>query len=304
MLTVAALYHFTRFDDPAALRAPLLAVAEGAGVKGSLLLAREGINGTIAGTRAGIDAVLAHIRALPGCAALEWKESPAPTMPFGRMKVRLKREIVTMGQPDVDPRAGTGHYVAPSDWNELISQPDVVVIDTRNDYEVAIGTFDGAIDPKTRSFREFPQWWEQNKDRFHNKRVAMFCTGGIRCEKSTNYLLQQGVSDVFHLKGGILKYLEDVPQEQSLWQGECFVFDQRVSVGHGLVPGPHSMCHACRRPLLPADTERPEYEDGVQCHQCVDEYTPERRAAFRERQRQIALARARGQVHLGQDIGQ
>jgi len=304
MLTVAALYHFTRFDDPAALRAPLLAVAEGAGVKGSLLLAREGINGTIAGTRAGIDAVLAHIRALPGCAALEWKESPAPTMPFGRMKVRLKREIVTMGQPDVDPRAGTGHYVAPSDWNDLIRQPDVVVIDTRNDYEVAIGTFDGAIDPKTRSFREFPQWWEQNKDRFHNKRVAMFCTGGIRCEKSTYYLLQQGISDVFHLKGGILKYLEDVPQDQSLWQGECFVFDQRVSVGHGLVPGPHSMCHACRRPLLPADTERPEYEDGVQCHQCVDEYTPERRAAFRERQRQIALARARGEVHLGQDIGQ
>jgi UPF0176 protein len=304
MLTVAALYHFTRFDDPAALRAPLLAVAEGAGVKGSLLLAREGINGTIAGTRAGIDAVLAHIRALPGCAALEWKESPAPAMPFGRMKVRLKREIVTMGQPDVDPRAGTGHYVAPADWNDLITQPDVVVIDTRNDYEVAIGTFDGAIDPKTRSFREFPQWWEQNKDRFHNKRVAMFCTGGIRCEKSTYYLLQQGISDVFHLKGGILKYLEDVPQDQSLWQGECFVFDQRVSVGHGLVPGPHSMCHACRRPLLPADTERPEYEDGVQCHQCVDEYTPERRAAFRERQRQIALARARGEVHLGQDIGQ
>ncbi len=304
MLTVAALYHFTRFDDPAALRAPLLAVAEGAGVKGSLLLAREGINGTIAGTRAEIDAVLAHIRGLPGCSALEWKESPAPTMPFGRMKVRLKREIVTMGQPDVDPRAGTGHYVAPSDWNDLITQPDVVVIDTRNDYEVAIGTFDGAIDPKTRSFREFPQWWEQNKDRFHNKRVAMFCTGGIRCEKSTNYLLQQGISDVFHLKGGILKYLEDVPADQSLWQGECFVFDQRVSVGHGLVPGPHSMCHACRRPLLPADTERPEFEDGVQCHQCVDEYTPERRAAFRERQRQIALARARGEVHLGQDIGQ
>jgi UPF0176 protein len=304
MLTVAALYHFTRFDDPDALRAPLLALSQAQGVKGSLLLAREGINGTIAGTRGGIDAVLAHIRALPGCAALEWKESPAPTMPFGRMKVRLKREIVTMGQPDVDPRAGTGHYVAPSDWNDLITQPDVVVIDTRNDYEVAIGTFDGAIDPKTRSFREFPQWWEQNKDRFHNKRVAMFCTGGIRCEKSTNYLLQQGISDVFHLKGGILKYLEDVPQDRSLWQGECFVFDQRVSVGHGLVPGPHSMCHACRRPLLPADTERPEYEDGVQCHQCVDEYTPERRAAFRERQRQIALARARGDVHLGQEIGQ
>lgn len=300
MLTVAALYHFTRFDDPAALRGPLLALAEGAGVKGSLLLAREGINGTIAGTRAGIDAVLAHIRALPGCADLDWKESPAPTMPFGRMKVRLKREIVTMGQPDVDPRAGTGHYVAPTDWNDLITQPDVVVIDTRNDYEVAIGTFEGAIDPGTRSFREFPAWWEQNKDRFHNKRVAMFCTGGIRCEKSTNYLLQQGVQDVFHLKGGILKYLEDVPKERSLWQGECFVFDQRVSVGHGLVPGDHGMCHACRRPLSAEDRTRPDYEEGVQCHHCVDEYTPERRAAFRERQRQIMLARARGEHHLGQ----
>lgn len=299
MLTVAALYHFTRFDDPAALRGPLLALAEGNGVKGSLLLAREGINGTIAGTRAGIDAVLAHIRALPGCATLEWKESPAQTMPFGRMKVRLKNEIVTMGQPDVDPRAGTGHYVAPQDWNELISAPDVVVIDTRNDYEVAIGTFDGAIDPGTKSFREFPKWWEENRDRFHNKRVAMFCTGGIRCEKSTNFLLQQGINDVYHLKGGILKYLEDVPADQSMWQGACFVFDQRVSVEHGLKPGPHVMCHACRRPLWPEDTQRPEYEQGVQCHHCVDEFTDARRAAFRERQHQITLAEARGTRHLG-----
>jgi UPF0176 protein len=300
MFTVAALYHFTRFDDPAALRGPLLELATAQGVKGSLLLAREGINGTIAGTREGIDAVLAHIRSLPGCAGLEWKESYAHSMPFGKLKVRLKREIVTMGQPDVDPRAGTGHYVAPSDWNDLISQPDVVVIDTRNDYEVSIGTFQGAIDPGTQSFRDFPAWWEQNKDRFHNKRVAMFCTGGIRCEKSTNYLLQQGVQDVFHLKGGILKYLEDVPADQSLWQGECFVFDQRVSVGHGLVPGDNAMCHACRRPLTPKDRYRPEYEEGVQCHHCVDEFTPERRAGFRERQRQIALARARGDAHLGQ----
>lgn len=299
MLTVAALYHFNRFDDPAALRGPLLALAEGHGVRGSLLLAREGINGTIAGTRAGIDVVLAHIRALPGCADLEWKESPADQMPFGRMKVRLKREIVTMGQPDVDPRARVGHYVAPEDWNALISAPDVAVIDTRNDYEVAIGTFEGAVDPGTRSFRDFPHWWEENRHRFHNKRIAMFCTGGIRCEKSTNYLLGQGVEDVFHLKGGILKYLEEVPQEDSLWNGACFVFDQRVSVEHGLKTGPHVMCHACRRPLLPQDTQRPEYEHGVQCHNCVDEFTPERRAAFRERQRQIALAEARGERHLG-----
>jgi len=299
MYTVAALYHFTRFENPAALKAPLAALCCTNGVKGSLLLAGEGINGTIAGRREGIDAVLAHIRALPGCAALEWKESHAPDMPFGRMKVRLKREIVTMGQPDVDPRAGTGHYVDPADWNDLISAPDVAVIDTRNDYEVAIGTFEGAIDPCTKAFGELPQWWEDNRHRFHNKRIAMFCTGGIRCEKSTNYLLGQGVQEVYHLKGGILKYLEEVPAEQSLWHGACFVFDQRVSVEHGLKPGPHVMCHACRRPLWPEDTKRPEYEDGVQCHHCVDEFTPERREGFRERQRQIALAVQRGTLHMG-----
>lgn len=299
MFTVAALYHFTRFDDPSSLKGPLAALCCTNGVKGSLLLAHEGINGTIAGPRAGIEAVLAHIRALPGCSALEWKESHAPDMPFGRMKVRLKREIVTMGQPDVDPLAGTGHYVEPSDWNELISAPDVAVIDTRNDYEVAIGTFEGAIDPGTKSFGEFPQWWGDNRHRFHNKRIAMFCTGGIRCEKSTNFLLGQGVQDVYHLKGGILKYLEEMPADQSLWQGACFVFDQRVSVEHGLKPGPHIMCHACRRPLWPEDTKRPEFETGVQCHHCVDEFSPERREGFRERQRQINLATKRGRSHFG-----
>lgn len=299
MFTVAALYHFTRFEDPATLRAPLLAHAQKHGLRGSLLLAGEGINGTIAGTRAGINAMLAHIRALPGCETLEWKESTAAAMPFGRMKVRLKREIVTMGQPDVDPRAATGHYVAPADWNALITAPDVAVIDTRNAYETAIGSFEGAIDPGTARFREFPDWWAQNRHRFHNKRIAMFCTGGIRCEKSTNYLLGQGVPEVYHLKGGILKYLEEVPEDQSLWHGACFVFDQRVSVEHGLREGPHSLCHACRRPLAPEDLNRPDYEPGVQCHQCVDEFSVERRAAFRERQRQITLAGARGIHHLG-----
>ena len=299
MLTVAALYHFTRFDDPAALRAPLLVLAEAQGVKGSLLLACEGINGTIAGTRDGIDAMLAHIRALPGCADLEWKASPAAEMPFGRMKVRLKREIVTMGQPDVDPRARVGHYVAPADWNDLISAPDVAVIDTRNSYEVAIGSFKGAIDPGTESFREFPQWWARNRHRFHNKRIAMFCTGGIRCEKSTNFLLGQGVEEVYHLKGGILKYLEDVPRDDSLWDGACFVFDQRVSVEHGLTPGPHIICHGCRRPLSPNDTQHPDYEVGVSCYHCAASLRPARRAALRERQRQITLAAARGARHLG-----
>lgn len=296
MLTVAALYHFTRFDDPAALRAPLARLACSMGVRGTLLLAPEGINGTIAGTREGIDAVLGHIRALPGCAGLEWKESTAAGMPFGRMKVRLKREIVTMGQPDVDPRARAGHYVAPEDWNDLISEPDVVVIDTRNDYEVGIGTFAGAIDPKTRSFRDFPAWWQENAPRFHNKRVAMFCTGGIRCEKSTNYLLSQGVEEVFHLKGGILNYLEHVPEDQSLWQGDCFVFDGRVSLRHGLKQGDYGLCHACRRPISAEDRLSPVFEDGVCCPHCVDEYTEADRARFRERQHQIALAHARGEA--------
>jgi len=215
MYTVAALYHFTSFDDPTALKGPLAAVCGSNEVMGTLLLAREGINGTIAGPRAGIDAVLAHIRALQGCEGLEWKESHASVPPFNRMKVRIKREIVTMGQPDVDPTAAVGRYVQPEDWNDLINAPDVAVIDTRNDYEVGIGSFDGAIDPQTKSFGEFPAWWEANKERFHNKRIAMFCTGGIRCEKSTNYLIGQGVEDVYHLKGGILKYLEEVPEEDS-----------------------------------------------------------------------------------------
>ena len=299
MLTVAALYHFTRFPDPAAVKPGLLDVCLAQGVKGSLLLAPEGINGTIAGTRAGIDAVLAAIRSLPGCAGLEWKESPAETMPFGRMKVRLKREIVTMGQPDVDPMARVGNYVAPADWNRLISDPDTVVIDTRNDYEVAIGTFQGAVDPGTRAFGEFPAWWQANRDHFAGKRIAMFCTGGIRCEKSTNYLLGEGVNQVFHLKGGILKYLEEVPESESLWQGQCFVFDDRVSVGHGLVPGGLSTCGACRRPVTEADRAAPGYEEGVACPACVGEYSEADRARFRERHRQMHLAAQRGRRHLG-----
>lgn len=300
MYTVAALYHFTRFDDPAAIREPLLAACRENGISGSLLLAKEGINGTIAGSAAGIAAILKVIRALPGCATLEHKESHATVPPFNRMKVRLKKEIVTMGQPDVDPTASVGNYVAPEDWNELIKSPDVAVIDTRNDYEVAIGTFEGAIDPETKTFGEFPAWWEENKDRFHNKRIAMFCTGGIRCEKSTNYLLGQGVEDVYHLKGGILKYLEEVPQEDSTWDGECFVFDARVSVGHGLEEGPHVLCHACRQPILPEDKNRPEYEDGVSCHQCINNTSEDAKERFRERQKQIRLSAERGEKHMGE----
>lgn len=300
MYTIAALYHFARIADPAALCAPLRTLGQAQGLRGSLLVAQEGVNGTIAGSRKGIDAMLARLRAIPGCAGLEHKESHAEEQPFGRLKVRLKREIVTMGQPGIDPVARVGHYVDPADWNALIAAPDVAVIDTRNGYEVGIGTFAGAVDPGTASFREFPAWWEENKARFHNKRIAMFCTGGIRCEKSTNYLLGQGVDQVFHLRGGILKYLEEVPPEDSLWQGECYVFDKRVSVGHGLVPGQYDTCHACRRPLAPKDKTLPEFEVGVCCHQCVAEYDESDRKRFRERQRQIELAQARGARHIGE----
>lgn len=258
MFTVAALYHFTPFAAPEALCAPLRALCEDQGVKGTLLLAAEGINGTISGTRAGVDAVLAHIRDLPGCATLVWKESPVSTMPFTRLKVRVKREIVTMGVEGIDPLARVGRHVPPEDWNELISAPDVAVIDTRNGYEVSIGTFEAAVNPDTWSFREFPQWWEDNRARFQGKRIAMFCTGGIRCEKSTNYLLGQGVPEVFHLQGGILKYLEDVPEDQSLWQGECFVFDGRVSVQHGLRQGTAWMCKSCGHPVV----------EGCACPEC------------------------------------
>jgi len=299
MVIVAALYRFSLFEDVGALRAPLLALCVAEGVRGTLLLAREGINGTIAGSRQGIDAVLAHIRRLPGCDGIEWRESQAEVTPFGRMKVRIKREIVTMGEPQVDPRARVGAYVAPADWNALIAAPDVVMIDTRNDYEVGIGTFAGAVNPNIKSFREFPAWWRTNAQSFAGKRVAMFCTGGIRCEKSTNFLIGEGVDKVFHLKGGILKYLEEVPAGKSRWGGACFVFDQRVSVTHGLTPGSHTTCHACRRPLLPEDRSRPEYEEGAACHHCAAEYAEDQRERFRERHRQVLRAAAAGRRHLG-----
>ena len=302
-LTVAALYRFTRFDDPAALLAPLESVCRANGVRGTLLLAGEGINGTIAGTEPAIAAVLDHIRALPGCAALDVKFSTAAAMPFHRMKVRLKREIVTMGQPGIDPNRSVGTYVEPQDWNALIADPDTIVIDTRNDSEVAVGTFDRAIDPKTASFRDFPAWFRAERGRLLGEgkapKVAMFCTGGIRCEKSTAFLKEEGVDEVFHLKGGILKYLETVPEDESLWHGECFVFDQRVTVRHGLAQGSYGLCHACRRPVSDTDMASPLYEEGVSCPACHDERSDEQRAAYRERQRQETLAATRGMAHVG-----
>ncbi|AXB76251.1 rhodanese-related sulfurtransferase [Novosphingobium sp. P6W] len=300
---VAALYRFTRFEDCAALRAPLESLCRDHGIRGTLLLAHEGINGTIAGSAEGIDAVLAHIRTLPDCADLDVKLSGAETMPFHRMKVRLKREIVTMGEPNIDPLAVVGTYVEPQDWNALIADPDTIVIDTRNDYEVAVGTFEGAIDPKTATFRDFPEWFRSERERLLGEgkppKVAMFCTGGIRCEKSTAFLKQEGVEDVYHLKGGILKYLETVPEEDSLWRGECFVFDQRVTIGHGLTPGSHALCHACRRPVNAEDQASPLFEEGVSCPACHAERSDEQRASYRERHRQEALAAMRGVAHVG-----
>jgi UPF0176 protein len=298
MFTIVALYHFTRFENHFDLRELLQKKCEQLGICGSLLLATEGINGTIAGTNDSIEKILSYIKDIPDCANLEYKKSVSKLPPFPRMKVKLKNEIVTMGQPNIDPKARVGHYVDPSDWNKMLNDPDVVVIDTRNEYEVDIGTFKGAINPHTSSFREFPAWWEKNKKKFQNKRIAMFCTGGIRCEKSTNYLIGQGVENVSHLKGGILKYLEETPEKKSEWVGDCFVFDARVSVGHELKEGPHELCYACRQPILPKDKERAEYEHGVSCHKCKSRTTESDKSRFRERQKQIQLSRKRGQKHM------
>jgi UPF0176 protein len=291
---VAALYQFTRFPDREAVREPLLALCVANGIKGTLLVAHEGLNGTIAGSAEGLAAVIAHIRALPGCADIAVKWSTASAMPFGKMLVKLKREIVTMGVPDVDPLAIVGTYVEPADWNALIADPATVVIDTRNDYEVALGQFEGAIDPQTPSFRDFPAWFRAHRDEFGEApKVAMYCTGGIRCEKATAFLKAEGVADVFHLKGGILKYLEDVPAEESLWRGGCFVFDDRVTLGHGLQQGDARLCRACRSPIGPDDIASPLFAEGVSCPHCYADRTPEQRARYAERQRQMELARKR-----------
>ncbi len=297
---VAALYKFVALPHFKDLQAPLQAVCLDHEVRGTILLAEEGINGTIAGPETGLRAVLAYLNARPEFSGLVHKESWAQEPPFPRMKVRLKKEIVTMGVEGIDPNAIVGTYVKPADWNALISDPDVMVVDTRNDYEVAIGTFKGAVDPQTKSFREFPKWAEDHEAELKKpKKVAMFCTGGIRCEKSTAFMKQQGYDEVFHLEGGILKYLEEMPEDESLWQGECFVFDDRVSVGHGLTPGPYDMCHACRRPISDEDKQSPHYTHGIACPHCYDETSETQKARFAERQKQIALAKARGELHIG-----
>ncbi|QLC22494.1 rhodanese-related sulfurtransferase [Parasphingopyxis sp. CP4] len=304
-ILVAALYRFTPMEERAAIREDLLACCNAAGVKGTILLAAEGINGTIAGMPGEVEAVLDHIRALPGCAEIEVKFSNAAEMPFYRMKVRLKREIVTMGEPDIDPVANVGDYVAPEDWNDLIADPDTILIDTRNDYEVAAGTFENAIDPHTASFRDFPSWFRDNREALlagkANPKIAMFCTGGIRCEKATALLRSEGLDNVHHLKGGILKYLETIEPEDSRWTGECFVFDERVTVTHGLEQGSHQLCRACRMPVSEADRAHPHYVEGISCPACYASRTEEQRQGYAERQKQMKLAKKRGEAHVGAD---
>ncbi len=293
-VVVAALYRFAALDDYAKLREPLLDLCLQHEVRGSLLLAAEGINGTIAGSRAAIDAVLAWLRRDPRLADLEHKESLDAAQPFKRMKVKLKREIVTLGVDGIDPNRLVGTYVEPRDWNALIADPDVLLLDTRNDYEVEIGTFERAVNPDTETFREFPDF-VRDIDPAKQRKVAMFCTGGIRCEKASAYMLAQGFAEVYHLKGGILKYLEEVPEQQSLWRGECFVFDSRVTVDHQLRKGRFELCHGCGWPVSAEDRQSPLFEQGVACPHCADQLTDDQRARFRERQRQSELARRRGE---------
>ncbi len=295
---VAAFYRFAALPDYRELREPLLRFCRDRGARGTLLLAEEGINGTVAGPRAVVDAVLARLRSDPRLAGLEHRESLHDAPPFQRMKVKLKREIVTMGVPGIDPRRSVGSYVEPQDWDALLDDPEVLLVDTRNDYEVAIGTFRGAANPGTRSFREFPAWVRAQLDPQRHRKVAMFCTGGIRCEKATGYLLQEGFETVYHLRGGILRYLEEVPTAAKRWQGECFVFDERVAVNHQLERGSYAQCFACRRPLAAADRESPKYEHAVSCPYCYDSLDTARRARFAERRRQAELALARGERHI------
>jgi len=301
-VVVAALYRFADFPDFESLREPLLDLMLAQHVRGTLLLAAEGINGTIAGSRAGIDAVLNWLRADARFAGLEAKESYVDENPFYRTKVKLKKEIVTMGVEDIDPKQIVGTYIQPKDWNRLIEDPEVLLLDTRNQYEVEIGTFENAVNPHTTSFREFPEYVATHLDPAKHKKVAMFCTGGIRCEKSTAYLKQHGFEEVYHLQGGILKYLEDVPEAESKWQGECFVFDNRVTVNHQLERGNYDQCHACRMPITEADKQSEFYEKGISCHHCYDKHSKDQVRRYAERERQMQLAKERGEAHIGQPM--
>lgn len=300
-IVVCALYKFVTLDDYTLIQPPLLALMLKHDVKGTLLLAQEGVNGTIAGSRSGINAILNYLQSDPRLAALSYKESYTDQPPFLRSHVKLKKEIVTMGVEGIDPKQVVGTYVKPTDWNDLISDPNVLLVDTRNDYEVQVGTFKNALNPKTDSFREFPGYVKQQLDPEKHNKVAMFCTGGIRCEKSTAFLKEQGFDEVYHLEGGILKYLEEVPAEESLWEGECFVFDERVTVNHQLQRGEYDQCNACRMPITEQDKLSEQYQHGVSCPHCFDKTSAQQKARFAEREKQMQLAQQRGEVHIGGD---
>lgn len=302
MFVVAALYKFVSLPDYREMQADVLQACLDLGVKGTLLLAEEGINGTIAGTRKAVDGVLTRLRQDVRFSDIDVKESQTDEMPFYRTKVRLKKEIVTLGQEGIDPNKLVGTYVQANEWNDLISRDDVTLIDVRNDYEIEIGTFKGAVDPDTKTFRDYPEYVAKNLDPDKQKKVAMFCTGGIRCEKASAYMLQQGFEEVYHLKGGILKYLEDVDQTETHWEGDCFVFDNRVAVNHDLEVAGYDQCHACRRPITDTDKHSEHFEKGISCPKCVGEYTEGQRQRFAERQKQIQLAKQRGEKHIAQVI--
>jgi len=301
-IVVTALYHFVGLENYKDLRQPLLDVMLKNNVRGTLLLAQEGINGTIAGTRLDTDKVLKWLADDPRLSDFVSKESFTNEMPFYRTKVKLKKEIVTMGIEGIDPNNKVGRYVKPENWNDLISDPDTILIDTRNDYEYQIGSFKNALNPDTKTFREFPKYVKDNLDPKKHKKVAMFCTGGIRCEKSTAYLIEQGFENVFHLQGGILKYLEDVPQDETMWQGECFVFDNRVAVNHDLEKGSYEQCYACRYPITQDEMQSKYYEQGVSCPHCIDSVSDEQRQGFAEREKQVLLAKKRGEKHIGGEV--
>lgn len=299
MQVVIAFYKFVELPDYQVIRTPMYEACRENGVRGTILLASEGINGMLAGPREGIDAVLKYLHADPRLADLEHKESFSEELPFKRLRVRLKREIITMGDNSIDPLEAVGEYVAPKDWNALISDPEVLLLDTRNDYEVNLGTFEGALDPSTESFRQFSGYVEEHLDPKKHKKVALFCTGGIRCEKATSYMLREGFEEVYHLRGGILKYLEEVPAEESMWNGECYVFDDRVSLDHRLEPGTYKACHGCGKPLSEEDVLSDLYEPGVTCPRCYHILTDAQKDSFRERQHQIKLAKSRNETHIG-----